>query len=310
MPTENTPLNTSSDSNEYRSFCDIVERLRRNEVLAHAITLNAVGDTIWSGFSYKDFNYAAQQTTDTNFDPRGQWAGQELYVSTGLILAAIAGRLGYAAAGKPFPTADVAAIVTATICSVFTWDYFQFKGAQWAQNAFSVSSNTANYLSSITAGLADGATQMIMISLVTLLTKETEWSKFKSDPANYLKSKSKELGLSLFPGLIPGAVWQLVFNFCVTLNLGPAATVFAVAIIVAATSIAITKLNSKILKSECCQNFLCKTTTMPTQNANNEKQEAPCVSLFNFASSFFGGSTKKPAPLLTTIQFDEFNALT
>ena len=234
----------------YEAFCASFDCLRNNEELAHSAAHNGVRDWIWTYFSYDLLNARLQATADVTFDLTGQWAGQQLYSTLGMVIFAIASKLAYKGVGKEFPTADVVASITAASAAIYTWDRGQAIGIHLGAK-LGLSSATSGYFAGIFTGV-EGPTQFLVLTLSKLLTKDEEWSQFKQNPKDYLLSKVKELGLSATLGLVPGAVWQIVFNAGLLANLGPVATCFLVAAAVGVCNVIYAKTSKAILESDCC----------------------------------------------------------
>ncbi len=309
------PQEISQETNDVRTTgCETFNGcLGNNEELAHAVAHNSIRDWIWTYLSYDLLNMRLQVTTDATFDFKGQWAGQQLYATLGMVIFAIASKLAYSAYNKVnkqssapsntgpeqpllpqtepseirFPTADIAAIIAGAASAVYTWDRGQEWGIQIGAQ-LGLSPEIAGYFASIFTGGLEGPTQFLAISLVKLLTKDEEWSLFKNNPKNYLQGKLKEFGLSATLGTIPGAVWQIVFNAGVLANLGPIATSFLVAAAVAACNVIYAKTSKAILESKYCINLCGQPTAV---NGNDERaatQAAPCSALLSNLGIFAG----------------------
>lgn len=266
----------------YTAFCKAFDCIKPNEEQSHSVMHNAIRDFIWTYFSYKDLDTRLHSTTNTSFDPNGQWAAQELYSSLGMVVFSIAAKLAYWFAGKSFPNANVGAINTAAVVGIYAYDKFALIGTKLGIEALQLSPTMANYFASLFTGF-ESPVQTTIITFYKLFTKDKEWTLFREDPETYFKTKAKELGLSTTLGLIPGVVWQVIFNAGVVSALGPVATAFLVAATVAVCNLIYAKTSKAILESECCQT-LCG--TIPERNLELPQREAPITRLLSSLSMF------------------------
>ena len=272
----------------YDAFCKSFDCIKPTEEQFHSVMHNAIRDLMWTYFSYAELDTKLHSTTNTSFDPDGQWAAQELYSSLGMVVFSIAAKLAYHFAGRSFPNADVGAINTAAVVGIYAYDKFASIGAKLGIEALKLSPTMASYFASIFTGF-EGPVQTSIITLYKLFTKEEEWTLFREDPATYFKSKGKEMGLSTTLGLIPGAVWQVIFNAGVMSALGPVGTAFLVAATVAVCNLIYAKTSKAILESECCQTW-CGAT--PERDPELPKKEAPITQLLSCLGLFTSCCTK------------------
>jgi len=264
-----------------------------NFLLFTAIIINIVRDYVWTWASYKDYNDRLALTNNTGFGPNGQWFGQQVYstaamAATSLLL--IAGAYGWNKCGEenqttisdtnavlatPINITDselplvnsnrnlmqldmrdyslwVGAFLAGATFAVYTWNRGQTQGINLFTNA-GLSPADAGYLASLLTGGYEGPTQFIFINLVRLLSAEVR-KETEENPKKYLQLKAKEGALSIVPGLIPGGLWQVVYNAGSINNWGAQPTSAAVAAVVAAANAAVAKFNDAIIASRCCSN--------------------------------------------------------
>lgn len=252
-----------------------------NEQIAYTVSTYAIGDAIWSYFSYLNLGINLQSTNDTAFSMSGQWAGQQLYatVGMGIFSGVIAARYGLK---KEYPkAADVMTIFGAGALSIYTWDRAQTWGIEVFKNA-GYSNDASGYFSSIFAGISEGLTQFIFIKLIKLFSDDAEYTHFRKDPRNYFLNLLIGLGLNSTIGAIPGAVWQLVFNAAAIGTIGAAATALSVAMCVALSAIVSAKAYHTILNSGCYTSYC----GLPTP-ISDEKLASPASQCCGFLYSLF-----------------------
>lgn len=239
------------------------------------ITLNALRDAIWVYFSYSQFDVKLQHTQDASFGVDSQWLGQEVYSTLGMLLFSAACRAAYFCKGRPFPTTTVCALNAAASVGIYAFDRFGTWGAQLGQSAVTLTVAQAGYFAALFTAF-ETPVQTLIITLVKLLTQNSEWSQLYCDPVQYLKIKIKELGLSMTIGLLPGAVWQLVFNAGVVCALGPVGTALLVATAAAMSNLIYVTASTVVSNSSCCY-----TPPAPLDTANTYRAPLTwCCSFF------------------------------
>ena len=284
MPLNN--LSEASTETEDKTYCNALSATisdifskKDNEQIAYTVSTYAVGDLIWSSFSYLNLGINLQPTNDTSFGMSGQWAGQQLYATLGMgfFSGIIAARYGLKK--EYLKAADVMTASAAGCLSVYTWDRAQVWGINVFTNA-GTASNAAGYYASIFAGISEGLTQFIFIKLVKLFSDETEFTHFKQDTRNYFLNLLIGLGLNSTIGAIPGAVWQLVFNAATINSIGAAATALSLATCVAISAITSAKANYEIINSDCYTTY-CGPKTI------TEKEPSPFSQCCGYLNGLF-----------------------
>ena len=253
-----------------------------NEQIAYTVSTYAVGDLIWSSFSYLNLGINLQPTNDTSFGISGQWAGQQLYTTLGMGIFSgiIAAR--YSLKKEYVKAVDVMTTSVAGCLSIYMWDRAQIWGVDVFTNA-GATKNAAGYYSSVFAGISEGLTQFIFIKLVKLFSDETEFNHFKQDTCNYFLNFLIGLGLNSTIGGIPGVVWQLVFNAATINTIGPVATALSLTTCVALSAIASAKATDAIVNSDCY-------TTYCAPKTITEKEPSPASQCYGYLNSLFSRS--------------------
>lgn len=249
----------------------------KNEQIVYTVTIFALGDAIWSALSYLNFGINLKPTNNTNFDIRGQWAGQQLYSTVGMGLLGIAIAAWYKSKKEYAKSVDVMTIAAAGSLSLYAWDRAQTSGIDYFKK-IGYPDNVAGYLSSIFTGFAEAITQFLFLKIVNLFLNKEEYNLFKNTATIYFKRLLSETGLNITIGLIPGAVWQLVYNAAVINTIGALATGMSVAIAVALSNIFSMKCIQGITKAESYNNCF---GTVSTEESDTHAA-APCMQCLNW----------------------------
>lgn len=259
--------------------------LQQNELLGWNAGLNAVRDAVWTFFSDKDLNLKLKPTAQV-FQGDSQWAGQEVYSVASISMIALMGGCVYSRYGlnKPFPTVDVFATVISAGAAIYTWDRGQVLGQTVFQNmGYTVAQS--GYLSSIFAGLFEGPTQYILFKFIKLMADSSEYSKFQHDSKSYLCDFFAGMGLSATLGIIPGGVWQIVYNALVIANANAVLASVAVMASVLICNYGYAKFVNKLFSSDYYKTCCFELCGRQAPEMIAEETAAPCVRLFHFFTS-------------------------
>lgn len=259
--------------------------LQQNESLGWNAGLNGVRDAVWTFFSDKDLNLKLKPTAHV-FQGDSQWAGQEVYSVASMSTIALIGACVYSRYGlnKPFPTVDVLATITSAGAAILAWDHGQVLGQTIFQNmGYTVAQS--GYGSSFFAGLFEGPTQFILFKFIKLMADSREYTQFQHDPNSYLCDFSAGMGLSATLGIIPGAVWQIVYNALVIANANAVLASIAVMAPVLICNYGYAKLVDKLLGSDCYKASCFELCGRRQPEMIAEETAAPCVRLFHFFTS-------------------------
>lgn len=244
----------------------------QNEQITYTVCIYALGDAIWSALSYLNVGMNLEKTNDTDFDSQSQWAGQQLYSTIAMGLLGIALACWYGSKKAYAKSTDVIATTVAGSLSLYTWDRAQSFGIAYFKH-IGYSDDHAGYLSSLFTGLAEAITQFLFLKIVKLLTHDKEYLFLKNKFKVYSAHLGCETALNLSIGLIPGAVWQLVYNAAVIYFFGAMGTGLSVAISVALSNIFTMKCIQTITKSESYKKCLKMDASEETQT----DETAPCI---------------------------------
>lgn len=200
-----------------------------NQLIALQCWINLVRDYVWPWRSYEG----------------GNMGDQQIYSSLAMLGACAVVAIGCKLfqAKKGIPWVAMTAFFAGAAAAIVPWDFGADEGDLLGLRGLHMKAGNAGYFSSVLTGGFEGPTQYITINLVAWLLKSCIKSTHAYQRHRRLHVSSnpytlKEAGLSLLPGLIPGGVWQLVYNAGVLNNwdkaslLGPHLIYLAVALAV------------------------------------------------------------------------------
>jgi hypothetical protein len=214
-----------------------------NEKLAIQVILNIFRDFVWTWWSCQFRDYQAGVTDDADYDPRGQWMGQQIWGTLAIATGFIGLAMIYKIKHRPMPYKEAIIYGAGAATAIYTWDRGQTVCTAYGQNSLNLTLNDAGYFSSICTGGFEGPTQYIVITLGNMLIDHETKRKYLSNPLRFLG----ELSLSASIGAIPGGMWQIVYNASIISNVGTFDTSLAVAAAVATCNVVTTKINDRII---------------------------------------------------------------
>jgi|GEM_PF-5884633 len=160
-------------------------------------------DTFWALSAFKGWDWPFSRLGKT----WGSWLNQFGMGAAALSTAS----LGMFALNPKFRTRTGAAVISmyaaASLLAIIPWNYAQSLGAETGENDLNLTTEEANYYSSIYTGIFEAVVQYAVISAVSAALDAKEKAKWKLD-LNHGLQRSVELLLSI-PG---GAMWQIVFQ--------------------------------------------------------------------------------------------------
>lgn len=204
---------------------------------------NFLRDASWTFWTVSQLDLSGRSTDNLDDQENGQWVYPTLFMLAGFSFHWLSCR----AVNQAMPAARSLVSVTSASLAIPSWEKAGDSGTQLGK-ILGFKPVDAVYFSSIFCGIAEGGVQEAVSTLGVLLTDTAEQEKFKLEPIEYLKNFAKRMGLGITLGGIPGAVWQIVYNACITEKLEEAETVAAVALAVAVCNISYAKLQKRILK--------------------------------------------------------------
>lgn len=159
----------------------------------------------------RDISWTRQAYTQATLFTDGFWGetlNQSILSSLCMLITSIAIIGCFKRATGHAPWVETLSYFFGAAAAVYTWNLAQIN-SQKLLALYTTKSNAA-YLSGLATGLAEGPTQYVMITalwrLLASYSRQTQAESFTR----------KNLLLSIMPGMIPGMVWQLVYNACET----------------------------------------------------------------------------------------------
>ena len=256
------------------------------------VMMNAVSDALWAYLSATGLTAKFEHTNQINYSLNGQLTAQVVHPTLGAAFAGFGMLLAYKyGIQKEPPTLEIFSLCAVTPAVIAMWNFAQPKAVELFKS-LGYSLESAGYLSSIFTGLSEGSTSYVLTKLIRLLAQSREYSKFRTNPQQYLGDYFLKLGLNVTIGAISGAVWQLVFNALTIANVGALVTSLAVvlsaAIATTGSLIAINKIVNSNAYHACLD--LCAASDDDEKSDDPQFQhEAPIQRCFGPCMSFWGG---------------------
>lgn len=263
---------------------NIRETNYRRLLLFSAIVINIVRDVAWTYLSCEDYNDRLKKTNNAGFGWNGQWFGQQLWSTLFMIMASLTllvGTITWEACPEyeeqtalinenrqhhdddqalvqperidriPFSFKEYCIYVfsyfIAAAIAIYTWDRGQTLGINLGLST-GMTPAQSGYFASLLTGSFEGPTQFFFIALILMMFHEKTRKEVQNNSKTFFKTKSQESLLSIFPGMIPGALWQIVYNAGSTEEWPVSATCVGVGVTVALANFFVDRLNSKILR--------------------------------------------------------------
>ena len=205
-------LKMSSTSNDDHMYHPKIS-FKTTKVQTMILILNFIRDFVWTFLSVEAYDEKFYPTTNLEHQIISQWIYSTLAMFfTFLIIVIYLNKSSNLGKRRNYRVKEGVIILCAASLSVIAWDYGQSIGIQIGMR-MGMNVLQAGYFAAIFTGLAEGPTQYFVFLIGTFLVLHSDRrQKYTDHKKEGGKRFITEVGYSLFPGMIPGGIWQIAYN--------------------------------------------------------------------------------------------------